>query len=143
MTSVLCIICNPSTTFGQHSSGGSGLEGRVEGEDSGEVRSGLELAELDECGGGSSSCCWSFSGDSGGVLMMGEVLAVVIIWSGRRIGEGVGSETTGLVRNGQLERLVVRRGLNAETLVGLFGEAFGDVFGELVMNLKIKEELYT
>lgn len=68
---------------------------------------------------------------------MGEVLVVVVmIWSGRRIEKGAGSATIGLVLKGQLERLVVRRGLKAETFVGLFGDAFGEVFGEFVMNLK-------
>lgn len=59
--SVLWIICNPSTTFGQHSTGLDVRDtfGEDDGEDNGEVRNGLLLLEELEGGGG---------GSSGGVL---------------------------------------------------------------------------
>lgn len=111
--------------------------GEDEGEDRGEVRSGLELVELEDCEGGSSSD--SFRGDCGGVFT-GEVGVVVVVLMvmismGKRIGKGAGS-TVGLVRKGQLERFVVRKGLKPEIFVGLFGDVFGEVFGEFATNLK-------
>lgn len=118
VTSVLWIICRASTTFGQHSSStSSGVVGREifgeeDGEDNGEVLNGLLLVDVVVEGGGSSSSL------GGGVVVLS------------RIGE----VDSGVERNGQLLRLVVRSGLKPVICVGLFGEDFGEIFGELAIN---------
>lgn len=66
-------------------------------------------------------------------------VVVVRICMGRRIGEEVGGGS-GVVRNGQLVRLVVRRGLKPVICVGLFGDDLGEIFGEFAMNLHKKRQ---
>lgn len=80
-------------------------------------------------GGGSSSLRGEWGGDV--------EVAVVRTWMGRRMGEEVGGGS-GVVRKGQLVRLVVRRGLKPVICVGLFGDDLGEIFGEFAINLNTK-----
>lgn len=78
--------------------------------------------------GSSVSGVGTFKGDSGGLLTGVEGVTTC---SGRRMGAGATGSVGELVLNGQLERFVVLSGLKAEILVGLFGDIFGEVLGEL------------
>lgn len=149
-------------------SGGDGTLGEEDGEDRGDVRNGLLLADepledKDNLDSNGANLIGELGerGDligGGTVLVGGEmdvfVLAVVTLQGGVvRTGEdkeflNVGGDVlyisveavvTGKGLRDDVERFVVRKGLNEQFLVGLFGEEgdFGGVFGEVFINLQL------
>lgn len=123
ITSVRCIICNPSITFGQSFASGDGGDstregeeplGEHEGEDKGEVRKGLLLAEVEAEEGKDSleSNDGSFTGELGereGLITGGDVLVGEVVEVAVSMLEILHKETT--VSTGEVPTAVVTGGL--------------------------------
>lgn len=123
ITSVRCIICSPSITFGQSFASGDGGDsaregeepfGEQDGEDNGEVRKGLLLAEVEAEEGKDSleSNDGSFTGELGereGLITGGDVLVEELVEVELSLLDILHEETS--VSTGEIPTAVVTGGL--------------------------------